>query len=410
VAGLSSAPDRVAVIGVGLLGRGIARVAAAAGFAVAVFDNDATAAAQTQEGLAADGFNAVTAGSIEEAAAGAAFVVEAILEDLSLKQAVFARLSEAAPRALLLSNSSSLPISDIAARARHPERCAGMHWFNPPELIPVVEVISGSQTSPDAADRAVRFTERLGKIPVRVARDVPGFVGNRLQHSLSREAFGLLSDGIASAEEIDDLVRATIGERLRVCGPLAEIDRLGARVAFEELAQLLPVIYREPHPVSIIRDKVARGELGAKTGRGILMWPPGLRERVAGELNAFLNARVRESERTTAILEPLGTGLSPEKRWMARRLRASLWREAIALVDGGICDAATVDLMAQRTFGLRLPQMGPIQNADFVGLDLTLAVHGRIFPSFDSSPVPSGLLAAKVAASGPAARFTPPEP
>jgi 3-hydroxyacyl-CoA dehydrogenase len=192
---------------------------------------------------------------------------------------------------------------------------------------------------------------------------------------------------------------------LAVCGPLAEIDQLGAGAALTEMAEMLPLINRDPVPARLLREKVAGGELGAKTGMGFLAWKPGDRERAAAELAAYLTRRINEPLSSAASLGEFGAGLNGGALTRARRLRAALWREAIALVAGGICDAETVDLMACRTFGMRLPYMGPVATADFVGLDLTLAVHERIFPTFDQSPMPAPLLAAKADQEGAAARF-----
>jgi 3-hydroxybutyryl-CoA dehydrogenase len=380
-----STTERVAVIGLGMLGRGIARVAATAGFAVNAYDHDPGVNRRAVDDLQSHRLNVRMTSSIEEAVTGADYMIEAVIEDLAIKQRVFAQAGIAAPAAILMSNSSCLPIGEIAAETPNPERAIGTHWFNPPELIPPVEVISGPRTDPAIVARVTAFTKRLGKIPVLVARDVPGFVGNRLQHALSREAFAQVSDGILDAQSVDTIVSNTIGQRLAVCGPLAEIDRLGTGVADAELDEILPLINRDPLPARLLREKVARGELGAKTGIGFFEWPPGKRERVAADLAAYLTRRVTEPSSPSPSLAEFGAGLSGTGLASARRLRAALWREAIALVAGGICDAETVDLMACRTFGIRLPHMGPIATADFVGLDLTLAVHERIFPTFDRS-------------------------
>jgi 3-hydroxybutyryl-CoA dehydrogenase len=370
-----------------MLGRGIARVAGSAGFAVNAYDHDAGVNRRVVDDLLSQRLNVRMASSIDEAVAGADYMIEAVIEDLAIKQRVFAQAGATAPAAILMSNSSSLPIGEIALETPNPERTIGTHWFNPPELIPPVEVIPGPRTAPAIVARVTAFTKGLGKIPVQVARDVPGFVGNRLQHALAREAFAQVSDGMLDPQSVDTIVSTTVGQRLAVCGPLAEIAQLGAAVAQAELDEMLPLINRQPAPARLLRDKVARGELGAKTGMGFFDWPPGRRERVAAELAAYLTRRVAEPSPPSAVLGEFGRGLSDAGLTSARRLRAALWREAIALVADGICDAETVDLMACRTFGLRLPHMGPIATADFVGLDLTLAVHERIFPTFDRSSV-----------------------
>ena len=398
--------ERVAVIGVGMLGRGIASVAARAGFDVTTYDHDPDVNHRALEYFRSQRLNVCTAPSLDDAATGAEYVIEAVIEDLAVKQRVFAQAGAAAPSATLMSNSSSLPIGEIVVDTPSPERTVGMHWFNPPELIPPVEVIPGPRTDEAIVARAAAFTKRLGKVPVLVARDVPGFVGNRLQHALCREALAQVSDGLVDARTVDRIASDTVGQRLTVCGPLAEIDQLGAGAALAELEEMLPFINRDALPARVLRDKVAGGELGAKTGIGFLAWHHGERERVAAELTAYLTRRIAEPLPVPAPLGEFGAGLTGATVTSARRLRASLWREAIALVADGICDAETVDLMACRTFGLRLPLMGPAATADFVGLDLTLAVHERIFPTFDASPRPSPLLTAKAASAG--ARFIRP--
>jgi 3-hydroxyacyl-CoA dehydrogenase len=317
---------------------------------------------------------------------------------------VFAQASAAALSATLMSNSSCLPIGEIAAAIRNPARAIGMHWFNPAELIPLVEVISGPHTDAATVAGATAFTKRLGKIPVPVARDVHGFVGNRLQHALCREALAQVSDGTVDVFSVDRIVSDTIGQRLAVCGPLAEIDTLGAASALAEMEEMLPLLNRDRAPAPLLREKVARGELGAKTGKGFLSWSPGERDRTAGDLVAYVTRRLTQPSAPGPLGE-FGAGLSGDARLNARRLRASLWREAIALVANGVCDAETVDLMTCRTFGLRLPHIGLVRNADFVGLDLTLAVHERIFPTFDPSSKPSPFLVSKAAERGPVARF-----
>jgi 3-hydroxybutyryl-CoA dehydrogenase len=388
-----------------MLGRGIASVAARAGFAVTSYDHDPDVSRRAVEYQRSQGLDVRMASSIDEAVTGADYMIEAVIEDLAVKQRLFAVAGALAPSATLLSNSSSLPIGEITVDTPNPERAIGMHWFNPPELIPVVEIISGPRTDATTVTRATAFTKRLGKMPVLVARDAPGFVGNRLQHALSREALSQVSDGVADAYSVDRIVSDTVGQRLALCGPLAEIDQLGAGAALMELEAMLPLINRDPAPARPLREKVARGELGAKTGKGFLVWQPGDRERVAAGLAAYLAHRVAEPPSSLSVLGEFGAGLGGDMLTSARRLRAALWREAIALVAGGVCDAETVDLVACRTFGMRLPHMGPVATADFVGLDLTLAVQERIFPTFDPSTTPSPLLTAKAATVGAPARF-----
>src|SRR6266851_4829045 len=182
--------ERAAVIGAGLMGRGIAAVLAVGGLDVLLYDASATAASDAVEAArlgsaAADGHGQVTgAADLISAVSDADLVMEAVTEDLEVKQEVFAQISAAAPGAVLATNTSVLPVTAIAERAVRPGRVLGTHWWNPPDLISVVEVVPGRRTSPEITERMLAFLTNIGKTPVRVHRDVPGFIGNRLQHAL----------------------------------------------------------------------------------------------------------------------------------------------------------------------------------------------------------------------------------
>ncbi len=399
----------VAVIGTGLLGRGIAEVVLRAGLPVILHDTQSVALAQACEALRsavpAAAARVHTQAVLEQAAREAGIVIEAIVEDLRVKQQVFARLDAANPDAVLMSNSSVLPITQIAMLTMRPERAVGTHWWNPPQLIPVVEVIRGQRTAPEIMQRTVDFLVALGKTPVRVERDVPGFVGNRLQHALWREALALVSDGICPPESVDRIVAATLGVSLAERGPIAEMRRAGAHEVARELADTLPGVNSDPGPARLLREKVAEGQLGAKTGQGLLLWPPGARERAAERLRTHLERRLgRAAGDCAPVAAP---PLSVADRQIARRLRCALWREALALVEGGVCAAETVDLMALKTIGLRLAAMGPVENADYVGLDLTLAIHEAVLPSLAAGLSPpqrlDDLISAGAPPSGPQA-------
>lgn len=392
----------VAVIGTGLLGRGIAEVVARAGFPVTLHDTNAIALAQACEAVrgavptAATRVRAQTV--LEQAARDAEIVIEAIVEDLLVKRQMFARLDAANPDAILMSNSSVLPITQIAMLTTRPERAVGTHWWNPPQLIPVVEVIRGRRTAEEIMQRTVDFLATLGKTPVRVERDVPGFVGNRLQHALWREALALVSDGACTPEAVDRIVAATLGVWLGERGPIAEMRRAGLREVVHELTDTLPWVNSDPRPARSLRERVADGQLGAKTGRGFLLWPPGARARAGERLREHLERRLG---RTAGNSVPTDQPLSEADREIARRLRVALWREALALVESGVCDSATVDLMAMKTIGLRLAVMGPVENADYVGLDLTLAIHEAVLPSLAAGVRPPEHLADIVTAGAP---------
>jgi 3-hydroxybutyryl-CoA dehydrogenase len=392
---------RVAIVGTGLLGRGIADVVLRAGYPVILHDVSAAKLVAAREALGPAAGLTGTEVRMEpelEVAVGAAdIVIEAVVEDLDLKQQLFARMGEASREALLMSNSSVLPISRIAERTAHAERAIGTHWWNPPQLIPVVEVIRGRQTSEAVVQDTVRFLASLGKTPVRIERDLPGFVGNRLQHALWREALALVSGGICPPQDVDRIIGASLGASLEQRGPVAEMNHLGSDEVARDFALSLAVISSDPYPCRLLRQRVAAGQLGAKSGQGFLSWPPGARERAAARLSAHVERRLG---RLPAAPEPRRASLTHEEQLLARRLRVALWREALAMVGDGVCSAVTVDLVATNTIGLRLTAMGPVENADYVGLDLTLAIHEALLPSLNVSLEGPALLARAALAGG----------
>jgi 3-hydroxybutyryl-CoA dehydrogenase len=178
---------------------------------------------------------------------GATVIVESIVEDLPTKQALFAMLDRtAAPTALLCSNTSSLPITAIAADVSHPERVIGTHYWNPPHLLPVVEVIPGERTAPETVTAVLALLARMGKEPVRVRREAPGFIWNRLQLAMLRECLWLVSTGVATPEDIDTIMERGLGRRWSLSGPFATV-RLGGPHIFARVAEeLFPQFAAEP--------------------------------------------------------------------------------------------------------------------------------------------------------------------
>jgi len=392
--------SRVTIVGAGLLGRGIAAVVASHGHDVTLHDSSPEALRTASEQLR----SVRTDTLLEHAVRTADYVIEAILEDLPLKQQLFARIGVANPQAILMSNSSSLPIGRIAAHTARPERAVGTHWWNPPQLIPIVEVIRGPRTDAAVIAEATEFLTGLGKQAVQVSRDVPGFVGNRLQHALWREAIGQLSRGEADAPFIDRLIAETLGRSLARRGPIAELCQLDPEALAALCAQTLPELINDPDPAPALCAAVAAGQLGAKSGQGFLAWPPGRREQAAERLAHHVQVRLAVAAPAvpTNSNDAAATAIHTQHP-LARRLQLAVWREALALVASAVCTAEVVDQVACRTFGLRLAVMGPIENADYVGLDLTLAIHAALLPSLSTDIDPSVLLRA---ASG--ARSSPP--
>lgn len=290
---------RVSVMGAGLMGRAIAAIVVRAGHDVSLYDSDEAALNQAREQLssAAVDKDVCSRTNLSEAVAGAELVIEAICEQLEAKQVLFQHLDSLLPDAILATNTSVLPVTRIAAKTTRPARVVGTHWWNPPALIPVVEVVRGEHTSDATMDRAASFLHSLGKTPVRVERDVPGFIGNRLQHALWREAIALIADGVCDAETVDLMVRNTLGLRLGVMGPIENADFVGLDLTLAIHEALLPSLNREPHASALLRQLVAGGRLGAKTQGGFLNWSAGERERAAARLAAHVERQFSQPRR-----------------------------------------------------------------------------------------------------------------
>jgi 3-hydroxybutyryl-CoA dehydrogenase len=286
--------SRVAVIGAGTMGHGIAQLFALAGLDVWVTDAapDVLDAAQARiarnlETCVAHGFagrdqaaaalgRIRTVPDIASAVSAAEYVVEAIVEQMAAKHEVLAEAERhCQDEAIITSTTSSFRAGELATSLAHPGRFLVTHFWNPPYLIPVVEVVPGEATSPAALQASVELLERVGKRPVVVQQDVAGFIGNRLQHALRREAVAIVAQGIASPQDVDLVARYSFGLRLPVVGPLetADLGGLDLTVAIQEY--LLPQLDRSTEPLPLVRAKVDGGELGAKTGQGFFDWPPG---------------------------------------------------------------------------------------------------------------------------------------
>jgi len=283
--------SRIVVVGAGTMGHGIAQVAAHSGFKVTLVDQDPAALERGRERIDANLAGAIERGKLGEAdrerllanlatgadAAAAArdadLAIEAIVEDLPAKQRLFALLEEAAPeRATLASNTSSLPIAKIAAGLRRPERVIGMHFFNPVFLMKLVEIVVHPRTGEAAKACALAVTRRMGKEPI-VVKDSPGFASSRLGIVLGLEAMRMVEQGVASPADIDRAMELGYNHPM---GPLRLTDVVGLDVRLAIADALTRELggeqYRAPR---LLRDKVARGELGRKSGRGFYDWKQG---------------------------------------------------------------------------------------------------------------------------------------
>jgi 3-hydroxybutyryl-CoA dehydrogenase/5-formyl-3-hydroxy-2-methylpyridine 4-carboxylate dehydrogenase len=215
--------------------------------------------------------------TLDQAAAlrDADVVVEAIPERLDVKRQFFAEAErQTRPNAILASNTSGIPITELGQAVTRPERVVGMHWSNPPHLIPVIEVIRGARTSDSTVEAMRRLVSRLEMIAVVVRRDVPGFVENRILYAVMREALHLLEEGIATAEDIDTIVKWGIGYKLAVIGPLELLDVAGLDIYDNVASYLNGALSRRTDVSPLVKAKVAAGELGIKTGKGLFAYSP----------------------------------------------------------------------------------------------------------------------------------------
>ena len=286
---------RIAVIGAGLMGHGLAQVFALGGHEVSIYDAVDASLKTVKDRISTnlrdlgDDPSAVErvqpTGNLEDCVRGAHYVVEAISEDLALKQKLFAEI-ETHVRAdtILASNTSVIPITDIMRGLSRRERALGTHWWNPPYLVPLVEVIGTEWTATAAIDFTMKLHRDVGKTPAHVKKDVPGFIGNRLQHALWREAIALVEHGICDAETVDTVIKAAFGRRLAVLGPLENADMVGTDLTLAIHKTVLPAIDSTPGASPYLEKLVAAGKLGFKSGEGFRKWSP--------EQQAALRAKV----------------------------------------------------------------------------------------------------------------------
>ncbi|MBI5032563.1 MAG: 3-hydroxyacyl-CoA dehydrogenase family protein [Chloroflexi bacterium] len=283
--------ERVAVIGTGMMGPGIAAVIALAGHDVrligertdwaaegvaktcAVMEqllaNKLTTASKFQAGKA----RVCGTSDLDAGIQDVQLVIEAVYENLEVKQQLFERLDRlTAPEVILASNTSGLSITAISARTTHRERCATTHFWMPPHLVPLVEVVMSPNTSEQTAQTLLEFLHHCGKKPVLVRKDLPGQLANRILQAMIREATYVVQEGIATAEDVDTAVKNGLGIRLPVWGVLEHIDAVGLDMCLTIQNSVLPVLDNEPHATQVFAAKVQQGALGVKSGKGFYDW------------------------------------------------------------------------------------------------------------------------------------------
>jgi len=282
---------RAVVVGTGMMGPGIAVTLATGGIATCLVSRKSETADEgllqakallstlEKQGLLSSAQLATALQCLSSSTdvvaqvVNADFVVESIPEDLALKQHFFRQLAGAASRkTILASNTSGISISAIAEGCEHPERILTTHFWNPPYLMPLVEVVMGQHTAEPVAQQTLDILKRCGKTPVLVRKDTPGQLGNRLQHALVREAIHIIHAGIASVEDVDLAVKNGFGLRLPVWGVLEHADAVGLDLVKSVQDYVLPALRNENYADPLLTQKVQEGNLGAKSGQGFYDW------------------------------------------------------------------------------------------------------------------------------------------
>ena len=277
------AETKVVIVGGGTMGADIAAVCARGGCAVQVVEltterrallPDYFANTMTELGYENRIHLLSVAGSLEEVDwSDIDLVIECVPERIDIKQELFAKLEKYAnPEAVLASNSTSFPISEIADGLKTAARMIGLHFFMPAHLVPCVEVVYGAKTSPLVGEGLTKLMTACGMVPVVVKKDLPGFLANRLQHAILREAFSMVDDGVCSFEDIDKAVRFGFGFRYIAAGPIMQRDHAGIEIHAAGGAKIYPTLNNSPHVAKCVSERVASGKFGMKTGEGFFPW------------------------------------------------------------------------------------------------------------------------------------------
>jgi 3-hydroxybutyryl-CoA dehydrogenase len=300
----------ITVLGAGIMGHGIAQSFLMGGYPVRLYDIKEsildTAKAHIEESLGLfSQFDLIgeqdinsalsrlsTTTDLKAAVEGSDFIVEAAPEDLSLKQGLFQQVESLCGRdTIIATNTSSLTLRDIGARVKDKERLVITHWFNPPHIVPTVEVVKAEQTSEETMETTYELLAKIRKLPVKIYQELPGFVVNRIQVAMVREVFDLYEKGVASAEDIDKAVKGSFGFRLASIGPLLTADLGGLELWLKVAENLLPQIQSSTDPPKALQSLVSQGHFGIKTGKGFYDYAVDFSK---AELDAAVQKRDRE--------------------------------------------------------------------------------------------------------------------
>lgn len=282
----------VGILGAGLMGHGIAQEFSLKGFKVQIYDSNSDALQTLFERIRSnlETLSALSMSTPEdidnclsgikpceklsEACHDVELVIEAVSEDMTLKKELYQAVEKNVDsETIICSNTSAFSITELSEALEHKDRFIGTHFWNPPHVIPAVEVIKGKHTSPQVFETVLQVIKNVGKEPVKVLKDVPGFLGNRLQHAMWREAISLAENEVASPEDIDKIVQYGFGLRLASMGPLKTADLAGLDLTFNVHNYLFPYLEDTHEPSSLLRRMGEKNQLGVKTGQGFYSWP-----------------------------------------------------------------------------------------------------------------------------------------
>jgi 5-formyl-3-hydroxy-2-methylpyridine 4-carboxylate dehydrogenase len=280
--------SKAAIIGLGTMGPGIAATLARAGYTVSAYDADAGQRARAKAGfdiattvlgnlgVPAKKHHGVTVSeTLVDCVAAADLVIENVSEKLDVKIKVFQEIEAAVAKdCIIASDTSGIPITQIQAGVATPERVIGMHWSNPPHIIPMIEVIPGARTAPATTEKMTAIVKQIGHLPVLIKKDVPGFVENRVLYSIMRECVDLVEQGVIEPEALDTCVSWGIGYKLAVVGPMALLDMAGLDIYQAVSSYLNKELCTRSDTAGYVTEKTAQGKLGMKTGGGIFDYTP----------------------------------------------------------------------------------------------------------------------------------------
>ena len=305
----------ISIIGAGFIGPGIAQIFAARDYHVCLLDIReeillkavesirANLSKMAQKGLVPESeidkvvSRIKTTTDTAEAASEAQLIIEAVTENLELKQKIFQDLDRlCSPEAILATNTSVISVTEIASKANRRERIVGTHFWNPPYIIPLVEVVKGKDTSEETLETTYQLLQNAGKHPIRVRKDAPGFVANRLQHALWREAISIVEHGIADAATVDEAIKNSFAIRLPVLGPIETADMIGLDLTLAIHDYILKHLESSPRSSPLLEEKVKKGELGFKTGKGFYTWSAEEIEKSRSRFLEYLLERMREEK------------------------------------------------------------------------------------------------------------------